>query len=145
MTFDELKVSVTRLQQIARDTSRPLKVRTDAAHELTRLKKLAAKSRTPAPRTQDVPPWWAQSHTVLLQSAGVREDQPTIDALVAEFVERGLPVPDYPGKPRDPVPEVERPAAPLPLFDERGMALNAVRTKPRGKRVMTWEDYQDTF
>lgn len=148
MTSDERERAL-KLLAIARDPNAPIKSRKSAAAEVARIKaKLAAKPRTPAPprTTQNVPPWWIASHTVLLQSAGVREDQPTINALVAEFVERGLPVPDYPGKPRpEPKPEPDKSAAPLPLIDERGAALNAIRVRPVGKRVMTWDEYQETF
>lgn len=136
-----------KLARIARDTTKPLRARQSAAAEVARIKaKLAVSKVSPRTSTQELPPWWIASHTVLLQSAGVREDQACIDALVAEFVANGVPVPDYPGKPRpEPTPEPERPAAPLIDINERQMALQAKRIRPVGKRVMNWEDYQDTF
>jgi hypothetical protein len=145
MTADERERAL-KLLAIARDTTKPLAARKSAANEVARIKaKLASKPRTPAPQ-QELPPWWIASHTVLLQGAAVREDQPRIDALVAEFVANGVPVPDYPGKPWDPAPEVpERPAAPLIDINERQMAIGARRTYPAGKSVVGWDQFRDQF
>lgn len=143
----ELREHALKLARIARDVNQPIKTRLAAAKEVNRLRALAAKSKA-APRTttqEPVPVWWIASHTALLQSAAVREDQPTIAALVAEFVANGVPVPDYPGKPR-PEPEVPEPAAAhMPVFNEAEMALRAKRIRPAGKSVMTWDEYQETF
>lgn len=82
-------------------------------------------------------------HAVLLQSAGVREDRASIDALVAEFNAAGVPVPDYKGKPRsEPKPLPEREPVLFPMFDERGQALNAVRVRPVRSRATEWDQFR---
>jgi hypothetical protein len=139
MTFDELKVHVTRLQQIARDTTKPLKVRMDAATELSRLKKLAAKSTVP-PAPIDAK--WVECTLLLLSCARLREDKQRESEIIAELDAHGI---DYPDKPRpEPKPERERPAAPLPVFDEPPIR-NRKLTYPRKGRVIEWDQFRDTF
>jgi hypothetical protein len=152
MTQSELRERVQILLATARDTTKPLKVRTAAANEIGRLRKLAAKPRPVVTAAAPVPrPWsgeerWSAGHN--LDQAGLHNDRAGVMKWRAEFVSRGLPIPDYFHRGQfDEEPVPNRPEHdPIPFPDDsRGRALNATRTYPRGRRAITWEEYQDTW
>jgi hypothetical protein len=90
---------------------------------------------------------WIRHTALLLDCAALRGDLERVNALIQEFQEKGLPVPPYHGKPRDPEPEPKEPTyrnIELP-DDSRGRALNARRIRPAGPRVIDWETYRDTW
>jgi hypothetical protein len=142
-----------KLLAIARDTTKPLKARQSAANEVARIKvKLAAKPR-PVADTAAVPvprPWsgeerWSAGHN--LDQAGLHNDRDGVMKWRAEFVRRGLPIPDYFHRGQfdeELVPSRPDREAPLPVFDEPPIR-NRKLTYPRKGRAVECNEAWDTW
>jgi uncharacterized protein (UPF0147 family) len=149
VTFDEMKEHAQILQSTARDTARPLKARMAAAKALAQLRKLAAKPAPTQPlsayerhqRAQDAQrelETWQRNAESRLRTATTLGRTEEIAAIKQEFRAKGLRAPD------DPL--TEREAKHLDLICAADPPLeNRKITRPAPRRVMTWDEYQDTF
>jgi hypothetical protein len=155
MTNDERERAL-KLLAIARDPNAPIRSRKSAADEVSRIKaKLTAASKVSpqhaptasTPAEPSVDPNWIWRKTYQLEMAAIDGRHEDVARLRSEFVAKGLDVPAHKGYVppiKDVPPTPERPAAPLPLIDERGAALHAVRVRPVRGPVAS-EQWQDTF
>jgi uncharacterized protein (UPF0147 family) len=148
VTFDEMKEHAQILQSTARDTAHPLKARMAAAKALAQLRKLAAKPAPTQPlsayerhqRAQDTQrelDLWRRDAESRLRTATTLGRTEEIAAIKQEIRAK------LGRAPGDPLPERE--AKHPDLICAEPPLENRKITRPAPRRVMTWDEFQDTF